>query len=128
MSWFVHWFNSPYYHTLYKNRDEKEAKIFIDNLVVKLHLKKDSKLIDVACGQGRHANYFHKKGMNVVGVDLSKNSIATAKQSKKKNLQFSIHDMREVYKNNHFDIATNLFTSLGYFEKAFKFLFRECFK
>ena len=61
MSWFIHWFNSPYYHTLYKNRDEEEAKTFIDNLVAKLHLKKDSKLIDIACGQGRHANYFHKK-------------------------------------------------------------------
>ena len=32
MNWFVNWFDSHYYHILYKNRDEKEAQIFIDNL------------------------------------------------------------------------------------------------
>ena len=116
MSWFANWFDSPYYHTLYKNRDEKEAQVFIDNLIEKLQLKKGSKLIDIACGKGRHATYFNKKGMNVVGVDLSPNSIASAKQNENNNLQFSVHDMREVYKENHFDIVTNLFTSFGYFE------------
>ena len=116
MSWFATWFDSPYYHLLYKNRDEKEAQDFIDNLIEKLQLKKGSKLIDIACGKGRHATYFNKKGMNVVGVDLSPNSIASAKQNENNNLQFSVHDMREVYKENHFDIVTNLFTSFGYFE------------
>ena len=116
MSWFSTWFDSPYYHLLYKNRDEKEAQVFIDNLIEKLQLKKGSKLIDIACGKGRHATYFNKKGMNVVGVDLSPNSIASAKQNENNNLQFSVHDMREVYKENHFDIVTNLFTSFGYFE------------
>ena len=116
MSWFANWFDSPYYHLLYKNRDEKEAQVFIDNLIEKLQLKKGSKLIDIACGKGRHATYFNKKGMNVVGVDLSPNSIASAKQNENNNLQFSVHDMREVYKENHFDIVTNLFTSFGYFE------------
>ncbi len=116
MSWFATWFDSPYYHLLYKNRDEKEAQVFIDNLIEKLQLKKGSKLIDIACGKGRHATYFNKKGMNVVGVDLSPNSIASAKQNENNNLQFSVHDMRKVYKENHFDIVTNLFTSFGYFE------------
>ena len=71
MSWFTHWFDSPYYHTLYKNRDEEEAEFFIDNLIAKLQLKKGNKLIDIACGKGRHATYFNKKGMDVVGIDLS---------------------------------------------------------
>jgi len=116
MSWFVNWFDSPYYYILYKNRDEKEAQVFIDNLAHHLQIKKSSKLIDIACGKGRHATYFNKKGMNVVGVDLSPNSIASAKQNGNNNLQFSVHDMRDVYKENYFDIATNLFTSFGYFK------------
>ena len=33
MSWFANWFDSSYYHILYKNRDEKEAELFIDNLI-----------------------------------------------------------------------------------------------
>lgn len=116
MSWFANWFDSPYYHTLYKNRDEKEAQVFIDNLIDYLQISKGSKLIDIACGKGRHAKYFNKKGMDVVGVDLSQNSINTAKKDENKNLQFSVHDMRENYQENSFDVVTNLFTSFGYFE------------
>jgi len=116
MSWFANWFDSPYYHTLYKNRDEKEAQLFIDNLINYLQIPKGSKLIDIACGKGRHAKYFNQKGMDVVGVDLSPNSIDTAKKDENKNLQFSVHDMRENYQKETFDIVTNLFTSFGYFE------------
>ena len=117
MSWFVNWFDSPYYHTLYKNRDEKEAQVFIDNLISHLQIPKGSKLIDIACGKGRHAKYFNKKGMNVKGVDLSTNSIAFAKKDENSTLQFAVHDMREIYQENSFDVVTNLFTSFGYFEK-----------
>ena len=117
MSWFSNWFDSPYYHILYKNRDEKEAKLFIDKLIEKLKLKKGSKLIDIACGKGRHANYFNKKGMDVVGVDLSRNSIASAKKFENSSLMFDVHDMRDIYQENNFDVVTNLFTSFGYFEK-----------
>ena len=116
MSWFAHWFDSQYYYTLYKNRDEKEAQVFIDNLIDYLQIPKGSKLIDIACGKGRHAKYFNKKGMDVVGVDLSQNSINTAKKDENKNLQFSVHDMRENYQGDVFDVVTNLFTSFGYFE------------
>ena len=40
MSWFANWFDSSYYHILYKNRDKKEAEFFIENLVQHLNLKK----------------------------------------------------------------------------------------
>ncbi len=115
MTWFKDWFNSPYYHILYKNRDIKEAQTFIDNLIKKLKIKKNTKILDVACGKGRHAIYLNKKGMNVTGIDLSKNSINNAKKYENNKLQFKVHDMREVFQKNTFNIATNLFTSLGYF-------------
>jgi hypothetical protein len=35
--WFKDWFNSPYYHQLYFNRDEAEAAAFIDKLIDHLH-------------------------------------------------------------------------------------------
>ena len=116
MSWFANWFDSPYYHLLYKNRDEKEAQVFIDNLMQYLQIPQGSKLIDIACGKGRHAIYFNKKGMDVVGIDLSSNSISYAKEHENSTLQFSAHDMREIYKRNYFDVVTNLFTSFGYFD------------
>ena len=116
MSWFTHWFDSPYYHTLYKDRDVKEAQVFINNLVEHLQIPKGSMLIDIACGKGRHATYFNSLGLDVVGVDLSPNSIASATKNANSTLQFSVHDMREVYQKNNFDVVTNLFTSFGYFE------------
>lgn len=115
--WYSDWFDSFYYHVLYKNRDKKEAQFFIDNLIAYLHIPKGSKLLDVACGKGRHAIYFNNKGMDVVGVDLSANSIKIANKHKGIRLQFEVHDMRKTFKNNEFDIVTNLFTSFGYFEK-----------
>lgn len=116
MSWFKNWFNSSYYHILYKNRDVKEAEFFIDNLIAKLKPKKGSKLIDIGCGKGRHATYFNTKGMDVVGIDLSRKSIEYAKKNSNTTLQFKVHDMRATYNENYFNITTNLFTSFGYFE------------
>ena len=84
MSWFINWFDSPYYHLLYKDRDEKEAKIFIDNLVSYFQIPRKSTLLDVACGKGRHAIYFNTKGMNVFGIDLSKKSIQIAQKNNNK--------------------------------------------
>ncbi len=117
MSWFADWFDSKYYHILYKNRDEKEAEFFIKNLSNYLCLKKGSKIIDIACGKGRHATFLNSLGFNVVGVDLSPNSITTAKQNENNSLKFAVHDMRKEYKKGYFDVATNLFTSFGYFDK-----------
>ena len=117
MSWFANWFDSTYYHTLYKNRDEKEAEFFIQNLVQYLNFQKKSKLLDIACGKGRHAKYFNSLGVDVVGIDLSPNSITTAEKDNNETLRFFVHDMREVYQKNYFDVVTNLFTSFGYFEK-----------
>jgi len=116
MKWFADWFNSPYYHILYKDRDQREAQHFINNLITYLQIKKESKLIDIACGKGRHATYFNKLGFDVVGLDLSKNSITTAKQNENERLQFFTHDMRKTFKANSFHVVTNLFTSFGYFD------------
>lgn len=114
--WFQFWFNSPYYHILYSQRNDAEAEFLIDNLSVFLAPKKDSKILDIACGRGRHAVYLHKKGYDVTGIDLSEQSIRYAQQFEQKNLHFFVHDMRKLAYINYFDIAMNLFTSFGYFE------------
>ena len=93
MSWFTNWFDSKYYHILYKNRDINEAKFFIENLITKLDLK-DKKILDLACGKGRHARLFNELGFNVVGIDLSLNSINEAKIFENKTLKFFQLDMR----------------------------------
>ena len=115
MNWFESWFDSKYYHILYKNRDKEEAEYFLDNLVSHLSLIKDSKIIDIGCGKGRHAYYLNSLGFDVTGIDLSYNSIKTAKSNTQKKLKFATHDMRTIYKEGYYDVSLNLFTSFGYF-------------
>jgi len=117
IDWFSKWFDSKYYHILYKNRDQQEAENFLKNLSKLNFFKKDSKIIDIACGKGRHSLFLSDLGYDITGVDLSENSIKHAQQFEKKNLKFNVADMRKTYKKKSFDIALNLFTSFGYFEK-----------
>lgn len=117
MEWFAEWFDTPYYHLLYKNRDYKEAEDFMNVLLSYLNLKQDSKILDLACGKGRHSIFMNKAGYDVVGVDLSANSIQEAKKHENNTLKFSVGDMREALFPNSFDAVFNLFTSFGYFEE-----------
>lgn len=114
-SWFASWFDTTYYHILYQNRDESEAQLFIGNLIQYLQLS-DESVLDLACGKGRHAKYLSELGLNVMGVDLSPQSIDFASQYAHTGLSFQVHDMRDVIPNVEFDVIFNLFTSFGYFD------------
>lgn len=115
-NWFDTWFDTKYYHILYKNRDYSEAELFISNLTNSLNIKKDAKVLDLACGKGRHSIYLNKLGYSVTGVDLSNESIVHANQFSNESLNFFVHDMREKMEGKSFDHVFNLFTSIGYFE------------
>ena len=116
MEWFKDWFNSKYYHILYKNRNDQEAERFLENLCNLKYFKNQSKIIDIACGRGRHSIFLSKLGHNVTGIDLSKESIDFANKYKNEQLKFDVADMRTCYQEQSFDIALNLFTSFAYFE------------
>ncbi len=113
--WYASWFDTPYYHILYKDRDNAEADSFMERLTGFLKLEKNDAILDLACGKGRHSISLSKKGFNVTGVDLSAASIAFAKKFEGKHLSFSVHDMCKPYPKK-FDAVFNLFTSFGYFE------------
>jgi SAM-dependent methyltransferase len=114
--WFENWFDSPYYHILYKHRNFNEAELFIDNLVNCLQPKSNARFLDVGCGKGRHSLYLNKKGFTVTGIDLSAENIAYASQFENENLKFYVEDMRKINRVNEFDCVLNMFTSFGYFE------------
>ena len=84
-TWFASWFDSPYYHVLYKDRDDSEAADFMNRLTQYLHLHPTSKILDLACGKGRHSRYLSSLGYDVTGVDLSSQSITFAKKFEKEN-------------------------------------------
>src|ERR1035437_7401339 len=113
--WFKDWFNSPYYHQLYFERDEAEAAKFINKLIEYLKPLPGSFMLDIACGKGRHSRRLASKGFNVTGIDLSPYSIQEARKYESENLQFFEHVMRLPFYINYFDYAFNFFTSFGYF-------------
>jgi len=114
--WYSSWFDSPFYHILYQDRDHKEAQTFMDNLTNYLNLPENGSVLDLACGKGRHSIYLNSIGYDVTGIDLSENSITYAKQFENESLHFEVHDMCKPYRKT-FDAVFNLFTSFGYFER-----------
>lgn len=114
--WFKDWFNSPYYHQLYFNRDTLEAAAFINKLIGYLKPPAGSTMLDVACGKGRHSRQLASNGYNVTGIDLSEDSIKEALKYEGDHLHFYQHDMRLPFWINYFDYAFNFFTSFGYFK------------
>jgi SAM-dependent methyltransferase len=114
--WFATWFDSPYYHILYKHRNHEEAELFIDHLINFLNPEPEARILDLACGKGRHSLFLNKKGFDVTGLDLSPASIQYASAFENEKLHFYVHDMRKLFRTNYFDLILNLFTSFGYFE------------
>jgi SAM-dependent methyltransferase len=114
-AWFSNWFNSPYYHLLYNYRNESEARAFIHQLSSLPELKSAQRVLDLACGKGRHSRTLHELGYTTTGVDLAPDSIAEAKLEAPEGLEFAVMDMRNLAFDQKFDAVFNLFTSFGYF-------------
>ena len=60
-NWYASWFDTPYYHILYKDRDYSEAQLFMDNITAYLNLPDDAKILDLACALytgGSHSVWF----------------------------------------------------------------------
>lgn len=121
-SWYETFFDKYYLPLYFKKgifslaRAKKEV-----NFVVKiLNLPKNSKILDLPCGQGRHSIVLTRKGYVVTGVDISKTMLDLAKKLAKKekvSLRLIHSDMRKIHFKNEFDAVINLFTSFGYFAR-----------
>ena len=100
-----------------------QAKLEVDYLLSQVKLKPRSKILDLACGFGRHSIPMAKKKFQVVGFDLTKNYLETAKASAKKqkvSVDFVQGDMKELkshFDENEFDLVVSLFNSFGYFDR-----------
>lgn len=113
--WFANWFDSPYYHILYQSHDDTEARQFINHFLKALALAPGARVLDLACGKGRHSRYLAEKGFEVTGLDASPANIAFARHFEHERLSFYQHDMRFPFRINYFDCVVNFFTSFGYF-------------
>jgi 2-polyprenyl-3-methyl-5-hydroxy-6-metoxy-1,4-benzoquinol methylase len=117
--WFEDWFNSKEYLDVYQHRNESDAKLLFELIIKNIEISAKGKVLDLACGPGRHSILFARKGFDVTGIDLSDNLLRVAESSARKeklDIQFIKSDIRKVELTDKFDLVVNLFTSFGFFE------------
>jgi SAM-dependent methyltransferase len=113
--WFEEWFGEEYLQ-LYPHRDDAEAARAVTLLVRATGMQPGWRVLDVACGAGRHARAFRASGARCFGVDLSATLLRVARGVTDAPLVRA--DMRALpIRAGSMDLTVNLFTSFGYFER-----------
>lgn len=118
--WYKDWFNSAEYLQVYKHRNDQDADELLNLIFSNAELANGSKILDAACGAGRHSIQLAKRGFKVTGFDLSETLLNVAKKSaveKEEEIEFIKSDIRKFYSEEKFAMIVNLFTSFGYFEE-----------
>lgn len=117
--WFKDWFNTQEYLNVYQHRNESDAEEHIKLILENVKIPAGAKILDMACGAGRHAIILARKDYDVTAIDLSENLISIAEKSaQNKNLKINFvqSDIRKFETDEKFNLVINLFTSFGYFE------------
>jgi SAM-dependent methyltransferase len=112
--WFEQWFGEEYLR-LYPHRDDADAGAAVTLLNGLIPLA-GRRVLDLACGPGRHAAQLAARGARVVGLDLSLPLLARARTRGGGAMTVVRADMRQLpFRAGTFDLVVNLFTSFGYF-------------
>jgi SAM-dependent methyltransferase len=107
-----------YLYFYYDGLSGEQNKTEVDFMVRELDLKKPMKLLDVACGYGRHANKLAALGHNVTGVDITRGFIEMARKDAKEmgvDAEYVLKDMRDIDFSREFDRVISMSGSFGYF-------------
>ena len=111
--WFEQWFGEEY-HALYPHRDDEDARRAVALIRSVISWRPGDRILDLACGPGRHAAELDRLGGHVVGFDLSRAMLRRARERTRARLVRG--DMRALpFRDSSFALAVNLFTSFGYF-------------
>ncbi|HVH38659.1 MAG TPA: class I SAM-dependent methyltransferase [Gemmatimonadaceae bacterium] len=120
-NWWSEYFDSGYmleYEPLFNLVEDRRQ---VARLVELLELPSGARILDMPCGQGRHAHLLAEAGFDVDGLDLSAHLLAIAKKrGTGKTLRYRRGDMRKLPAawTGRFDAVLNLFTSFGFFADA----------
>lgn len=99
-------------------RDDARTEREVDDLTRLLGVAPGSRILDLPCGTGRHTVGWAARGHRVTGADRSEAYLALARKravARGVEVELVRSDMRELVRPESFDVALNLFTSLGYF-------------
>jgi SAM-dependent methyltransferase len=115
--WWQTWFG-PGYLAVYDAFLAERTPVEVDQIEALLQLRPLRRILDLPCGQGRHAIELARRGYQVTGVDLSQYMLGVARERAEAagvRVRWLAGDMREPLAGETFDLVLNLFTSFGYF-------------
>jgi 2-polyprenyl-3-methyl-5-hydroxy-6-metoxy-1,4-benzoquinol methylase len=119
-NWFDGFFEHEWLDEIALHLPDEGTQGQVDFVVERLELEPGARVLDVACGHGRHSLELARRGFRVTGVDLGPRSLELAREAAKREsleVAFVHRDARELDFDAEFDAAINLFTSvIGYFE------------
>jgi len=118
MEWWRKYFSEDYLK-LYKH-DKGESSREALAVIRMLQLQPGEKILDLACGFGRHSLVLAEKGFAVTGYDLSESFLKKAREladSLAIGLDLKQGDMRDIPYENEFDAVINMFTAFGFFDR-----------
>lgn len=116
LPWFVRSFDGLY-PWLYAHRTIHEAFAIAPFVARVLNFRPGMRVLDLCCGNGRHVAAMHTLGMDVYGLDLSRDLLREAKHRICPSRPYVRSDMRRVpFAERTFDAVTQFFTSFGYFD------------
>jgi SAM-dependent methyltransferase len=92
----------------------------VDRVIRILQPRGDERILDMACGSGRHALELRRRGFEVVGADISPDLIEIARRDAAEadlDVDFVLADLRELDFTEEFDLVLNLNDgAIGYLE------------
>lgn len=124
-AWFEKWFGEDYL-SVYPHRDGREAENVVSFLQTRLARKKIDRVLDLACGAGRHSRALGQHWWTT-GLDLSDALLQVARREER-DASYVRGDMRLLpFRVGSFSLVVNLFTSFGYFsdEKDHQWVLKE---
>ncbi len=115
--WWESFFGPDYLKQYEYNLERTVAEV--EGIEKILHLRQGARILDLACGGGRHSIELARRGYAVTGYDLSEDLLRRARADAKRaqaKASFVHGDMRELRFRSAFDAVINMFSSFGYFE------------
>ena len=116
--WWKNYFDAQYLLEYEPLLSLEQDRVEVSRLLEVLGLPSGSKVLDVPCGQGRHAHLLAEAGFDVIGLDYSVDLLARARaRGTGPRLRYRRGDMRRLPSQwrGRFDAVVNLFTSFGFF-------------
>ncbi len=89
----------------------------VDRFIHLLELEEDDKILDLACGIGRHSLEFARRGYDVTALDITEEYLNKAEKKAEEeglDIEFVQADMRGFEREETYDAVINFFTSFGY--------------